>query len=72
MTTPTTYEQAVEVLHQLTAMHGNEPYFKKAVIVISDGFHGVDVWVDQGLWKQEKRTIQVRINRVPICYIMQG
>jgi hypothetical protein len=72
MTSPTTHQQALEVFHVLTAEHSNEPYFKKAEIVLTDGFYGVDIWVDRELWQRQKRTIQVNVNRVPVCYIMQG
>jgi len=74
MTTPTTHEQALEVLHLLTAEHGTAAYFKKAEIVVSDGFHGVDVWVDRETWKEAKMATKIkpRINRVPICYMVVG
>lgn len=74
MTTPTTYNDALEVLRKLTAEHGNQSYFKKAEIVVSDGFHGVDLWVDGIEWRKADLSfkVQVRINRVPICYIIEG
>lgn len=74
MTTPTTYDEALEVLKKLTAEHGSRPYFKKAEIVVSDGFHGVDLWVDKVEWKKADLSfkIQVRIDRVPVCYIVEG
>lgn len=72
MTSPTTYEEALEVLHALTAKYCSEPFFKKAEVVLSDGFHGVDVRVDGELWRKNRPLVQARINRVPVCHIMEG
>lgn len=72
MTSTTTYEEALEVLQKLTAEHSHEPYFKKAQIVYSDGFHGVDLLVDRVLWKEANAKISPRTSRVPVYYIMEG
>jgi hypothetical protein len=75
MTSTTTYEEALEVLQKLTALHGSEPYFKKAEIVLSDGFHGVDIRVDTEKWQMYRPPgpdCPRRINRVPVCYILEG
>jgi hypothetical protein len=74
MTTVTTKEQALNVLKNLTAMHGTEPYFMKADVVYSDGFFGVDMTVEGEKWRGRENRIHVppQINRVPICVIVYG
>ncbi len=72
MTSPTTYEEALEVLRTLTALHSDASYFKKAEITLSDGFHGVDIWVEGAEWRKVRPVIQARVNRVPVCYIIYG
>lgn len=79
MSTQTTKEQAIEVLHLLTAEHGGRDYFKRADVVSADIGWGVDIWVDREKWeaaKIEAKThtslISVAIDRVPICVLVVG
>lgn len=72
MTSTTTYEEALEVLQKLTAEHGDTSYFKKAEIVYSDGFYGVDLRIDRDLWIKTGAKASPRTGRVPVYYIMEG
>ncbi len=75
MTNTTTKEQAIEVLQDLTARHGQEPYFIGAEVIYNDGFHGVDIKVEGEHWrtaKEQKTLVHIppQINRVPICIMV--
>lgn len=75
MTNTTTHEQAVQVLQQLTAAHGQASYFKTAEVIYNDGFHCVDFKVDGEEWRaagKNKPFIPPQINRVPICILVYG
>jgi hypothetical protein len=74
MTTHTTKEQALEVLRDLTAVHANEDYFKKAEIVHHDIGFGVDILVDGVKWRNRPNPSPIPpvITRVPICILMVG
>lgn len=74
MTNTTTEEQAVEVLKQLTAEHGHNPYFRTAEVIYTDGFYGVDMKVSGAEWRARvsQPAIPPQINRVPICVVVFG
>ena len=78
MTTQVTKEQAVKVLHEITAIHAGAVYFKKAEVVSHDIGFGVDLVVDREKWEAAKRqdwslvAVPARKDRVPVCVLLVG
>ena len=74
MTTQTTKDQALAVLQEVTQVHANEAYFKKAEVVWADIGYGVDLVVDGPKWRMrvDGTSIPPMVNRVRICVLMVG